>query len=110
MKNFFKSKMNIVFFSIQALAILSLCFSEINGFFAIVAIFLEGVFFIIYGFSSFYQNKKVDKKTELYSMLPISEDEKKALSQSGDKGKKHNILKGVLFICFGVILVFLIIL
>jgi len=109
MKQFFKSKINITLFSIQSLAFLFLCFCSLHGIFVILAIVLEGVFFIVYGVSFFLQNKNVNKETDIYNMMPISDEEKKSLSQRNLKSKKFNKLKGLMFIAFGIILIFLII-
>ena len=110
MRKFFKSKLNIALFSIQALALFLLCFSNIHGIFLIVSIILEGVFFIVYGVSYFKLNKKLDKEKSLYGMLPVNEEDVIILSKKNDKNKKFNILKGVMFIIFGISIVFLIIL
>lgn len=109
MKEFFKSKFNIVLFSTQVLALLALCFSSLNGIFLIISIVMEGVFFVVYGVNCFLANKKMERDNDLYELLPISEEEKKTMSVREKKSKKGNILKGIMFIVFGIMLVFLVV-
>lgn len=109
MKEFFKSKLNITMLILQVIALAFLCFCSLHAVFMILAILFEGAFFIVLGVSFFMANKKLDKDIELRSMLPISEEEKNALAEKRKKSVKGNKLKGVMYMVFGVILIFLII-
>ena len=76
----------------------------------IIAIILEGVFFIVYGVSCFYKNKIMKNNNDLYNMLPGSEINNEVNEKQLSKSNKFNKLKGVMFILFGLVLVFILIL
>ena len=107
MKNFLKSKLNIALVAIQGVALLFMCLSGLIGWMIILALVMEGSFFIVYGVRFFYLNKDLDKQNELYELMPIGEDERKSLASGKKRNKRLNKIKGILYIVFGVVLTFI---
>lgn len=109
MRDFFKKKFNIVLTIIQAIALFLMCLSSLHGVFMVLAIIVEGVFFITYGLKYFNENKVISKKNDLYNEI-FGEDSNVDNEKKLSKSKKFNILKGIMFMCFGIVLIFLIVL
>ena len=107
MKDFFKSKLNVAMFVLQCVALFLLCLCNIHIIFLILAFMCEGSFFIILGASCFVANKKMNKDVEIRNMLPLSDEEKNIMAEQQKKRAKGNKLKGILYVIFGVILIFL---
>lgn len=109
MKKFLKNKFNLTLVIVQAIALLFLCFCNLSVVFIMLAIGVEGVFFILYGVKYFINNKELNEKNNLLELLPMEDEEKKQMNIKESKSKKGNVGKALLFIFFGVILIFLMI-
>jgi len=107
MKEFFKSKLNIALVVIQGIALLFMCLSALWSWAIILALILEGAFFVVYGIRFFYLNKSLDKENELYELMPIGDDDKKYLASAKKRNKRFNKIKGILYIIFGIVIAFI---
>lgn len=109
LKEFFGNKFNIVLTVIQVLALIMLVLGKVSGFCYLLAIAMEGVFFIVWGIRIFCQNKEIVKKQNIIDSLPISQNELDTMHKSNTRHIKANKLQAVLFIMMGIVLIFMLI-
>lgn len=109
LKEFFGNKFNIVLTAIQVLALIMLVLGKVSGFCYLLAIAMEGVFFIVWGIKNFCQNKEILKKQNLIETLPLTQNDMDTMHKSNTRHIKANKLQGVLFIMLGIVLIFMLI-
>lgn len=110
LKKFLSRKFNIVLTITLLLALLFLAFCNVWSLAIIFSIVLLGVYLILLGVNNFLKNKEIVKSQEILEKLPFSESQIENSKKQDRKKIKSNKFQGILYILFGIILIFTIIL
>lgn len=104
-KEFFKSKLNIILFSLQVLALAFLCFTGIWTGAMIIVLVAEGLFFIFFGVRYLKKNKELDKNLELEEKITIENIDIDKYKKRSKFQKKSNVLQAIMFFFMGLCLI-----
>lgn len=107
LRDFFKSKLNIILTVLQSLAILFLCLCSVWGLAIVFMLFLEGLFFVFLGVKKLQNNKKIDKQLELISQINIEKIDMEKEHKKNNLAKKSNVFTSIVYFIMGAILMFI---
>ena len=105
-EKFLKNKFNVVLLIVQVIAILFLILGSMWDFAYILAVILEGVFFVLLGIKMFINNSKIRYKESLMQNLPIQKQEMESIQKSNVRKIKSNKFQAILYILMGILLIF----
>jgi len=106
LKKFLSRKFNIVLAINLILALVFLAFCNIWSDAIIISMVLLGVYLIMLGVNNFLRNKEIIKNQEILEKLPFSETQIENSKKQDRKKIKSNKFQGVLYILFGIVLIF----
>lgn len=109
LKRFFSNKLNIVLTILQVVVVVFFLFGNVWNTCLLIAIVIEGVFFVTLGIKSLFSNKFIRSQESLFEKLPMQKAEIESLEKSNNRKIKSNKLQAVLYMIMGIVLVFLVI-
>ena len=104
---FLKNKYNMALLIVQIIALILFGFGNVWSFCFILAIIAEGIFFIVLGIKSLFDNKKMKHNQEVLSNLPMEESDLSKLNKRNNIKIKANKFQSTIFIFLGLLLIFI---
>lgn len=105
LRNFFKSKLNIILTILQSLAVVFLCLCEVWRLAIVFMLIFEGLFFIFFGVKNLQKNKKLDENLELINKISIEKIDLEKEAKKNKFAKKSNVMTSVIYFLMGGILI-----
>lgn len=107
LRDFFKSKLNIILTVLQSLAILFLCLCGVWGLAIIFGLIFEGLFFIFLGVKNLQKNKKLDEMIELQRRINVDGFDVEKEGKRNKFAKKSSVLTSIVYFVMGLTLIFI---
>ena len=104
LQDFFKSKLNIILFVLQTLAIIFVCLASIWNLAVMFVLIFEGLFFIVFGIKNLQKNKKLDEQLELLSKISIENIDMQRECKRNSLIKKSNVFTSIIYFLMGAML------
>ena len=104
LQDFFKSKLNIILFVLQVLAIIFVCLASIWNLAVMFVLIFEGLFFIAFGIKNLQKNKKLDEQLELLSKISIENIDMQRECKRNNLIKKSNVFTSIIYFLMGAML------
>lgn len=105
LRDFFKSKLNIILTVLQSLAILFLCLCTVWNVAIILFLIFEGLFFAFLGVKTLQKNKKLDAQLELRHKIDIGQMDMEKEGKKNKLAKKSNVFSAIIYFLMGLTLI-----
>lgn len=105
LRDFFKSKLNIILTVLQSLAIVFLCLCAVWSLAIVFMLIFEGLFFVFFGVKNLQKNKKLDEKLELINKISIEKLDMEKEAKKNKFVKKSNVTTSIIYFIMGGILI-----